>query len=69
MLTKQHLDGMKAALDKIQGAPKEWLLIDPQGRVYRGEVADITPILLQHHPLLALPDLVSAVSTTKECPP
>lgn len=34
--------------------PDQWVLIDPQGRVYTGSVTDVTRVLLMEHPLLKL---------------
>lgn len=47
-------DVMTKAMQEINLLPKpdQWVLIDPQGRVYTGKVEDVTRALLTHHPLL-----------------
>ncbi|MDP2263274.1 MAG: hypothetical protein Q8K24_08960 [Hydrogenophaga sp.] len=32
--------------------PDQWVVIDPQGRVYKGKVEDVARVLLAEHPLL-----------------
>lgn len=39
---------MKASLE----AQNEWIVVDPQGRMFKGSIEDMTQILLREHPLL-----------------
>lgn len=32
--------------------PDQWIVIDPQGRMYKGKVEEVIQILLAEHPLL-----------------
>lgn len=48
------VDKLKEALARIEALPKndEWIVIDPQGRMYKGKVEEVTRVLLAEHPLL-----------------
>lgn len=35
--------------------PDQWLLIDPQGRMYRGTVEQMLAVLVRQHPLMRPP--------------
>lgn len=39
---------MKASLE----AQNEWIVVDPQGQMFKGTVEEMTQILLREHPLL-----------------
>lgn len=41
--------------------PDQWIVIDPQGRMFKGKVEDVTRVLLAEHPLLKLPPLFPLV--------
>ena len=32
--------------------PDQWIVIDPQGRMYKGKVEEVIRVLLAEHPLL-----------------
>jgi len=52
--TTVSIEAMTKAMQEIDLLPKpdQWVVIDPQGRVYKGKVEDVTPVLLAAHPLL-----------------
>lgn len=35
--------------------PDQWLVVDPQGRMYKGTVEQMTRVLVQAHPLMRTP--------------
>ena len=51
------VEAMMKAMREIDLLPKstEWVLIDPHGRVYKGKIEDIAPIVMNEHPLLKMP--------------
>ncbi len=53
------LETLKRAMQEIDLLPKpdQWLVIDPQGRMYKGKVEDVTRVLLAEHPLLKMPPM------------
>lgn len=52
--TPVSIEAMTKAMQEIDLLPKpdHWVVIDPQGRVYKGKVEDVTRVLLAEHPLL-----------------
>ena len=50
-------EAMMKAIREIDLLPKstEWVLIDPHGRVYEGNIEDIALIVMNEHPLLKMP--------------
>jgi hypothetical protein len=62
-----NLERMAAIVANLQ-LSQEWMVIDPQGRVYRGPVAEMTQVLLQHHPLLNPVAIGACASTLGEAP-
>jgi hypothetical protein len=50
------LDQMERAMREVGLLPasNEWMLISPDGRVWRGDVQRIFMVLAPHHPLLKL---------------
>ena len=53
------LETLKRAMQEIDLLPKpdQWLVIDPQGRMYKRKVEDVTRVLLAEHPLLKMPPM------------
>ena len=53
------LDTLTRAMQEIDLLPKpdQWIVIDPQGRMYKGKVEDVTRVLLAEHPLLKMPPM------------
>lgn len=47
------------AMQEIDLLPKpdQWIVIDPQGRMYRGKVEAVMWVLLAEHPLLKMPPM------------
>lgn len=45
-----------AAVNKLKAIPQndQWLLVDPQGRLYKGKAEEVLPILMAQHPLFKL---------------
>lgn len=54
-----NLETLTRAMQEIDLLPKpdQWILIDPQGRMFKGKVEDMTRVLLTEHPLLKLPSV------------
>ena len=50
------LDQMERAMREVGLLPasNEWMLINPDGKVWRGDVQHIFMVLAPHHPLLKL---------------
>lgn len=48
------VETMRRAMQEIDllTKPDQWILVDPQGRMYKGTVEQMTRLLAQHHPLL-----------------
>ena len=49
------LDDILDAMEKIKKMPrplKEWIVISPDGRMYRGEAQDVIRPLIEAHPLM-----------------
>ena len=36
----------------------QWIVIDPQGRMYKGKVEEVTRVLLAEHPLMKMPKML-----------
>ena len=53
------LETLTRALQEIDLLPKpdQWIVIDPQGRMYKGKVEEVTRVLLAEHPLLKMPQM------------
>jgi len=53
------LETLTRAMQEIDLLPKpgQWIVIDPQGRMYKGKVEDVTRVLLAEHPLFKLPPI------------
>lgn len=51
------LEAMTKAMQAIDLLPKpdEWIVIDPNGRVFKGSLLEVTGMLLAEHPLLKMP--------------
>lgn len=45
------------AIAKLKAMPKneDWLVVTPEGQIYKGLVTDLLPILLKRHPLCQPP--------------
>jgi hypothetical protein len=55
-LPPEKVQTLLRQLNDFADRPKSpWLVVDPHGRVYRGELEEVLPVLLAHHPLLRLP--------------
>ncbi len=50
------LDQMERAMREVGPLPasNEWMLISPDGKVWRGDVQHIFMVLAPHHPLLKI---------------
>lgn len=50
------LDQLERAMREVDLLPKndEWMLVSPDGKVWRGDVQHIFMVLAPHHPLLKL---------------
>lgn len=48
------LETLTRAMQEIALLPKpdQWIVIDPQGRMYKGKVEEVIRVLLAEHPLL-----------------
>ena len=48
------LETLTRAMQEIDRLPKpdQWIVIDPQGRMYKGKVEEVIRVLLAEHPLL-----------------
>lgn len=53
------LETLTRAMQEIDLLPKpdQWIVIDPQGRMYKGKVEEVTRVLLAEHPLLKMPPM------------
>lgn len=51
------LETLTRAMQEIDLLPKpdQWIVIDPQGRMYKGTVEQMTRLLVQEHPLMRTP--------------
>lgn len=51
------VETLTRAMQEIDLLPKpdQWIVIDPQGRMYKGTVAQMTRLLVQEHPLMRTP--------------
>ena len=51
------LDTILAAMREIEMLPKNdrWIVIDPRGRMYRGTVEQVIPVLAAEHPFIKAP--------------
>lgn len=54
--TPVSAEAMTKAMQEINLLPKpdQWVLVDPQGRVYRGKVEDVARVLMAEHSLLPM---------------
>jgi hypothetical protein len=52
------LKDVEEAARLIQSLPVniEWMLVSPEGKVWKGKPMDLLPVLAQHHPLLQIPN-------------
>jgi|GWRWMinimDraft_8_1066016.scaffolds.fasta_scaffold27916_1 hypothetical protein len=57
------LETLTRTMQEIDLLPKpdQWIVIDPQGQMFKGKVEDVTRVLLAEHPLLKLPPLFPLV--------
>ncbi len=48
------IETLKKAMKELELLPKpdQWLVVDPHGRMYKGDVEQMTRVLLAQHPLL-----------------
>jgi hypothetical protein len=46
------LDELQAAINKIPPMDTDWMLVSPDGRMWKGDIAKLFSVLAQHHPLL-----------------
>lgn len=62
------LETLTRAMQEIDLLPKpdQWILIDPQGRMYKGTVEQMTRLLVQEHPLLRTPFALSGDHAGRE---
>lgn len=49
---EEALKGMRRVLDEAK-ISDQWVAIDPQGRMYKGKVEELLPVMLRDHPLFA----------------
>ena len=44
---------LKEAMAKLAAIPKndQWLVVTPEGEMYRGTVTQVLPLLIERHPL------------------
>lgn len=51
------LEKMTAAMREIGllAMPTEWVLLSPDGRMWKGDPAKLLQVLMPHHPLLQMP--------------
>jgi hypothetical protein len=57
------VETLKQAMQEIDMLPKldQWIVMDPQGRMYKGTVEQMTRLLVQYHPLMRTPfELIGA---------
>jgi len=47
------LDVLLKAMAELEKIPKndQWLVVDPQGKIYKGTVTQVLPVLIEQHPL------------------
>ena len=43
-----------AAIDKFPPLETDWMLVSPDGRIWKGDVTKLFAVLAQHHPMLKL---------------
>lgn len=57
------METLTRAMQEINLLPKsdQWVVIDPQGRMYKGTVEQMTRVLVREHPLTRVPDFMSQV--------
>jgi hypothetical protein len=51
------LETLTRAMQEIDLLPKpdQWIVVDPQGRMYKGTVEQVLPVLTAAHPLFKMP--------------
>lgn len=51
------IETMLNAMREIDLLPKldQWIVVDPQGRMYHGTYEQVMPVMLAQHPLLKMP--------------
>lgn len=51
------LDDILDAMRKLSALPNndQWIVVDPQGRMYKGKVEEVLPVLTAAHPLFKTP--------------
>ncbi len=56
-LEEVSLEKMTAAMQKIGllAMPTDWVLLSPDGQMWRGEPMKLLQVLLQYHPLTQMP--------------
>lgn len=52
-MTPISVDDLMKAMRDIDLLPRlnEWIIVDPQGRMYKGKFEDVFPVMLRDHPL------------------
>jgi hypothetical protein len=51
------IERIREALTVLSELPenKEWIIVSPDGQMYKGEFDKVFPVFMRHHPLLSLP--------------
>ena len=54
------VDMLEKLKKEIAALPErdQWIVIDPQGRMYKGTVTEVTRVLLSEHPMLKSPPVI-----------
>lgn len=58
-MSTMTLELLQEMIDKLKAIPKndQWVLINPEGEIYKGTVQQMSLILLKRHPLCQPPKL------------
>ena len=56
-MSTMTIELLQEMIDKLKAIPKndQWILINPEGEIYKGTVQQMSIVLLQRHPLFQMP--------------
>ena len=62
------VDDLTRAIEKLASLPKrnEWIVVDPQGRMYAGTVEQVLPLLVNAHPLMRSVPITTQFAETND---
>lgn len=52
---KKAIDAVSELNKSLEPKNKEWFLVTPDGKVYKGNIELMMRVMVQHHPLFKIP--------------